>query len=185
MPSAKREDLSLNTIIGPHSHIIGNVEAGGFTRVDGSLKGDLAAQGRVIVGERARIKGSLTGTAVTVGGVVYGNILASERVIVLATGIVLGDIITRRIQADEGCLIQGRILVCGDTEKWDTAVREYGDARAVKQVLGGFAWNGGAGTPEAPATPVETDASTPAETDASTPAETDASTPVGADHGES
>jgi cytoskeletal protein CcmA (bactofilin family) len=138
MSSDKREDLSLNTIIGPNSQVTGNVEAGGFTRVDGSLKGDLNARGRVIVGEQARIKGSIAGTAVTVGGVVYGNILAGERVIILSTGIVLGDIITRRIQADEGCLLQGRVLVCSTPENWETAVGEYSDARDVKQVLGDY-----------------------------------------------
>ncbi|MDR1909024.1 MAG: polymer-forming cytoskeletal protein [Spirochaetaceae bacterium] len=137
MPQARRE--ALNTIIGPDSLITGNVDAGGFTRVDGSLKGDLSARGRVIAGERARIRGSITGTNVTVGGVVYGNILASERVIVLATGIVLGDIITRRIQADEGCLIQGRVLVCAGEERWEEEARKYRDARDVRRALGSFA----------------------------------------------
>jgi cytoskeletal protein CcmA (bactofilin family) len=131
----KREEYSVNTIIGPASSISGNVEAGGFTRVDGILRGDLAARGRVIVGEDARIRGMITGTAITIGGIVLGNILAEERVIVLSTGIVLGDIVTRRIQADEGCLIQGKILVCGNGDRWETAAREYRDARDVKDAL--------------------------------------------------
>jgi cytoskeletal protein CcmA (bactofilin family) len=132
---SRREEFSLNTIIGPASSVQGNVDAGGFTRVDGDLRGDLNASGRIIVGEDARILGMVTGTAITIGGVVCGNILAEERVVILATGIVLGDIITRRIQADENCLIQGRILVCGDSSRWEQAAREYRDARDVKAAL--------------------------------------------------
>jgi hypothetical protein len=65
--------------------------------------------------------------------------LASERVTILATGIVLGDIITQRIQADEGCLLHGRITVCQTREKWNSAVNEYRDIEHLRSVTAGFA----------------------------------------------
>jgi cytoskeletal protein CcmA (bactofilin family) len=135
MPGNTRSDFSINTIIGPNSFVSGDIESGGFTRVDGSLRGTLSARGRVIVGERARVKSSISGTSITIGGVVYGNVLASERLTILATALVLGDIITRRIQADEGCLIHGRVRVCPDDEAWNKAVGEYQDAQGVKSAL--------------------------------------------------
>ncbi|MDR2784366.1 MAG: polymer-forming cytoskeletal protein [Treponema sp.] len=138
MSANKREDFSVNTIIGPNTHINGDVNSAGFTRVDGSLRGNLTAAGRIIVGDGARMKGNITGTAVTIGGVVCGNVLASERVIILATGIVLGDIITQRIQADEGGLLHGRIMVCQTREKWNNTVNEYRDREDVKSVTAGF-----------------------------------------------
>ncbi|GHV88052.1 cell shape determination protein CcmA [Spirochaetia bacterium] len=138
MSGNKRRDLSINTIIGPGTFVTGEVEAGGFTRVDGSLRGDLTAKGRVVVGERARMKSNISGTAVTIGGVVSGNVLASERVIILSTGIVLGDIITRRIQADEGCVVHGQITVCQTDEKWNGAIHDYRDVQEVKSALTGF-----------------------------------------------
>jgi cytoskeletal protein CcmA (bactofilin family) len=141
MSGNKREDFSINTIVGPNTSINGNIESGGFTRVDGSLRGNLNAQGRVIVGERARMKSNISGTAVTIGGVVYGNVLASERVLILSTGLVLGDIITRRIQADDGCLVHGRVTVCQTEEAWNDAVAAYRDARGVKSALSGFAFS--------------------------------------------
>jgi cytoskeletal protein CcmA (bactofilin family) len=136
--SGSREDFSINTIIGPNTSVNGDIESGGFTRVDGSLRGNLSAGGRVIVGEKARLKSSVSGTFITIGGVIYGNVLASERVIILATGLVVGDIITRRIQADEGCLIHGRIMVCQTEDKWNRTVGEYRDAQWVKSALAGF-----------------------------------------------
>ncbi|MDR1107721.1 MAG: polymer-forming cytoskeletal protein [Spirochaetaceae bacterium] len=121
MSVRKQKDFSINTIIGPGTSVYGDMEAGGFTRVDGDLRGNLTAQGRVVVGEKARIKSNISGTSVTIGGVVYGNVLASERLIILSTALVLGDIVTRRIQADEGCLVHGRVTVCGTDQKWDQA----------------------------------------------------------------
>jgi cytoskeletal protein CcmA (bactofilin family) len=143
MPSGKYEDFSINTIIGHNTSLIGDIETGGFTRVDGSIRGDVNARGRVVVGENARMKSSLTGTAITIGGVIYGDIIASESLVVLSTALVLGDIITRRIQADEGCLIHGKILVCSDEAAWNRAVSELRDARGIKSALPVFGKNHG------------------------------------------
>jgi cytoskeletal protein CcmA (bactofilin family) len=137
MAAGQREDFSLNTIIGPGASLNGTLESAGFTRVDGSVVGDLTARGRLVIGERARMRSNISGTAVTIGGVVYGNVLASERLIVLATGLVMGDIITRRIQADEGCLIHGRVTVCQTSEAWEKAVAEYQDLQGIRASLRG------------------------------------------------
>ena len=135
MASVKHEDFSINTIIGPGTSVAGDIDSGGFTRVDGNVLGDVKAKGRVVIGERARMKSNVSGTSVTVGGVVFGNVLASERLIVLATGLVMGDIITRRIQADEGCLIHGRVRVCKTEDAWNRALSEYRDVAGLRESL--------------------------------------------------
>jgi cytoskeletal protein CcmA (bactofilin family) len=138
MASGRREDFSINTIIGPGTSLEGALESAGFTRVDGSFRGDLYARGRVVVGERARIRGNVSGTFITVGGVVYGNLLAGERLVILSTALVVGDIITRRIQADEGCLVHGRVTVCSSDEAWERAVAEYRDLQGIRSALSLF-----------------------------------------------
>ena len=122
-------EFSVNTIVGPSSFVRGDIEASGFTRVDGNVKGNLHATGRVVVGASARMRSSITGTNVTIGGVVDGNILASERLIVLSSALIIGDIVTRRIEADEGCLIHGKVRVCQTQESWERARSEYRDKR--------------------------------------------------------
>jgi cytoskeletal protein CcmA (bactofilin family) len=136
--ASHRNDFSINTIIGPNSSVSGNLEIGGFIRIDGNVRGDVTAQGRVVIGEDARMRSNISGTAVTIGGVVRGNVLASERLTVLSSGLVIGDVITRRIQADEGCLIHGRVQVCLTEESWNQALSEYRDAQGVRSVLSSF-----------------------------------------------
>ena len=135
MAQGKYRDFSINTIIGPNTSLSGNIEAGGFTRIDGSIRGNVKASGRVVIGERARMKGNVSGTAITIGGVVYGNIIASESLMILSTALVIGDIITRRIQVDEGCLIHGKVSVCPDEENWTRVLSEHRDAQGIKSAL--------------------------------------------------
>ena len=139
MPSSRRADYSINTIIGPNTSLQGDIESAGFTRIDGSIVGNINAKGRVVIGEKARMKSNVSGTAITIGGVVYGNVIAGESLVVLSTALVLGDVITRRIQADDGCLIHGKVLVCPDKESWACAVNEYRDKRGIQSVLPVFA----------------------------------------------
>ena len=143
MPAGKYQDFSINTIIGPNTSLRGDVHSWGFTRVDGSVMGNVTARGRVVIGEKARMKSNVSGTAITIGGVVYGNVIASESVVVLATALVLGDVITRRIQADEGCLIHGKIIVCPDEASWTHTLSEYQDAQGIKSTLPVFSKNYG------------------------------------------
>ena len=135
MPSLKNQDFSINTIIGPNTSVKGDIEAGGFTRIDGSIRGNVSARGRVVIGEKARMKSNVSGTAITIGGIVYGNIIASESLVILSTALVMGDIITRRIQADEGCLIHGKVSVCQDEAAWKKAISEHRDALGIKSML--------------------------------------------------
>ncbi len=138
MATPSKDDFSINTIIGQGTSFVGDIEAAGFVRVDGTIRGDVSARGRVVVGERARMESDIVGTSVVIGGAVKGNVFASEHVSILSTGLVIGDIITRRIAADDGVFIQGRIVVCGETGDFDARVSEYLDEKGVRErALGG------------------------------------------------
>ena len=135
MAQGKNGDFSINTIIGPNTSLAGDIEADGFTRIDGSIRGNVRAKGRVVIGERARMKGNVTGTNITIGGVVVGNIVSDGHLVILSTAVVIGDIITRRIQADDGCFINGRVAVCPNDESWIKTLSEYRDAQGIKSTL--------------------------------------------------
>jgi len=135
MPMSRSSDFSINTIIGPNTDLTGNIESAGFTRIDGSIRGNVKAKGKVVIGQKARLKSNVSGTVITIGGVVLGNVVASESVIVLSTALVIGDIITRRIQADDGCIIHGKVTVCPDEQSWIKTVSEHRDEQGVRSLL--------------------------------------------------
>jgi cytoskeletal protein CcmA (bactofilin family) len=127
------KNIGLNTMIGPGTVMEGSFNFVGFTRIDGHLRGDIDAQGQIVIGESARLVSNMTGDSITVGGVVRGDVLASESLVILSTGIVIGNCVTSRIKADEGCVIHGKITLCHDKEKWEEIVGEHKDRRVVNR----------------------------------------------------
>jgi cytoskeletal protein CcmA (bactofilin family) len=121
----KRDDFSINTMIGPASSVFGSIESGGFTRIDGDLHGDLCGRGSIVIGENARLESRVSGSSVTVGGVVYGNVIASESLTILSTGLILGDVLAKTVKAEEGCVVHGKITVCQDGRDWDKKLAKY------------------------------------------------------------
>ncbi|HOK00265.1 MAG TPA: polymer-forming cytoskeletal protein [Termitinemataceae bacterium] len=126
-------DLIVNTIIGSGSFIQGTVTAGGFSRIDGSIRGDLTVKGKLVIGESGRIKGDIQCTACTLGGVVIGDILAPEGVVILSTGILIGTVYTKKIKIDEGAVIKGAIVGSGSPENWEERVATYRDAQSIRE----------------------------------------------------
>ncbi len=137
MSKTDREDAPINTIIGAGARFFGEVEAPGFLRIDGQVKGGpVRASGRVVIGEKARIRSDVEGTSIIVGGVIEGDIIASESVKILSSALVLGDIVTKRIIIDDGVVLRGRVVACG-TEAFETRLQAFRDARSVAVAASG------------------------------------------------
>jgi len=59
------------------------------------------------VGQNGRAECTLHAGTVVVGGVVRGEIVSTEKVIILSTGLVLGNISTPRLIVEEGVIFNG------------------------------------------------------------------------------
>lgn len=125
------EDISINSIIGNGSAISGDIRINGVARIDGDLDGNLEASGNVILGEKSRIRGDIIAKSITVGGIVKGNIFAKESVRLLSTSVVLGDIQTRKMIADENVLFTGHCISLSNNEDFDKAVLEWEDRKEI------------------------------------------------------
>ena len=79
-------------------------------QVDGTIE---LGQHSLTIGAGAAIKADLVAKAITISGVVTGNVTASERVDLLATGVVDGDIKTPRLHMADGATIRGRVDASG------------------------------------------------------------------------
>ena len=97
----------INTLVGHGSSFKGDVTVHGFFRVDGDFLGAIQTEGRILVSSSGRIKGSLTGRDIVIGGVVKGNIYATERISLLSTALVVGNLYAPRIQMEQGVLVEG------------------------------------------------------------------------------
>jgi hypothetical protein len=81
-------------------------------RIEGTFVGDLELDGNILIGEHARITADINAANVTIAGAVRGNI-SGERVQLLRTGRVWGDIQSSSISTEDGAFIRGTITMRG------------------------------------------------------------------------
>ena len=129
----RTDDISINTIIGKGSAISGNMKINGFIRIDGDIDGSLETDGNVIVGENARIRGDLTAKSVIIGGIIKGNVTADESIKVLVDAVVIGDVISRKVQVDGSAIIHGHCISIKDEAEYGKTSGEYLQSKAIKQ----------------------------------------------------
>mgnify|MGYP003292995273 CR=1 FL=1 len=127
------DDISINTVIGNGSSITGDVHINGFVRIDGDIDGNLETDGNVIVGENARIKGNLKAKGVIIGGIILGNVTASESVKLLTNSVVIGDVISHKVQIDDKAVIHGHCISIKDSERFETESNKYLQSKAIRE----------------------------------------------------
>lgn len=86
----------------------GNLTFEGSIRIDGYFKGNILSGGEVVVGKDARVEAEMSIYNIVVGGEVHGDITAEERVIVLDSGKVFGNIEAPSLLIHEGATFEGR-----------------------------------------------------------------------------
>lgn len=101
------DDAFINSIIGEGTKFKGEFDLNGLLRIDGDFTGVIRTRGKVLVGQNGRAECTLHAGTVVVGGVVRGEIVSTEKVIILSTGLVLGNISTPRLIVEEGVIFNG------------------------------------------------------------------------------
>jgi cytoskeletal protein CcmA (bactofilin family) len=101
------DDAFINSIIGEGTKFKGEFDLNGLLRIDGDFTGIIRTKGKVLVGQNGRAECTLNAGTVVVGGVVRGEIVSTEKVIILSKGLVLGNITTPRLIVEEGVILHG------------------------------------------------------------------------------
>lgn len=131
----------LNSIIGEGTRLSGEFDLNGLLRIDGDFLGTIRTTGQIIVGLGGRAKCNIYAESVVVGGVVRGNLFATEKVIILSTGMVLGNISTPRLIVEEGVILSGHCAVRGveppaEPQRRPHTVREVEERSYLEQTKG-------------------------------------------------
>ncbi|MGN0729821.1 bactofilin family protein [Treponema sp.] len=129
------DNISINTILGAGSSVKGDVSINGFARIDGDIDGNIEASGNVIVGEQARIRGNIKAKSVTViGGIVLGDIVSPDFVKLLSSSVIIGDIQTHRLIAEEDVIVHGHCVSLSESEEFNAAVSRQENLKAISSM---------------------------------------------------
>lgn len=99
----------VTSVIGPGINWKGDLKGKGGVRIEGTLEGEIAVRGLIVVGETGRITcETLKADSVIVSGAIKGNILC-EKLEIRSTGRVWGDVVTVSFSTEDGAFLRGQI----------------------------------------------------------------------------
>ena len=101
----------INSIVGEGTEFRGDLKLNGLLRIDGDFTGSITTDGKILIGKNGRAECTIKAGTVVVGGIVRGNISSTEKVIVLSTGMVIGNISTPRLIVEEGVVLNGKCVI--------------------------------------------------------------------------
>ena len=109
-PKATPAERRISAWIGTAVRVEGKVISTEDLTIDGQVEGSIElGDHSLTIGLGATIKANLQAKSISIAGAVIGNVTASERVDLRATGSVDGDIKTPRIAMADGATVVGRV----------------------------------------------------------------------------
>ena len=85
----------------------GEIHVEGTVRIDGRLDGDIQTKGQVIIGEDGLVQGTITAGTVISSGRIKAKVMAAERVQLMKTATLIGEVLTPVLIMEEGAKLQG------------------------------------------------------------------------------
>lgn len=104
--------VGFDTVVGSNTSFEGSFVSSGNVRMDGQFAGSLEVSGNILVGESADIHADINARNISIAGAVRGNV-TGNKVQLLRTGRIWGDISASALTTEEGAFIDGKITMVG------------------------------------------------------------------------
>lgn len=107
----------ISTVLGKETSFQGILEFNKPLQINGYFEGEIITDGILLIGETAVVKANIRARIVVVGGEVTGNIEAVEKLEMLRSGKVLGNVRTAKLQIADGVVFDGNCEMIDPQEK--------------------------------------------------------------------
>lgn len=103
-----------NSTIGARSYFEGRFMVKGTLRIDGKFEGQMLDVDQIFIGPNGKVKTNIYASNVVIEGMVIGNITAKNRVFLLPTAKIYGDIRTPELIIQNGVILEGNCHISKD-----------------------------------------------------------------------
>jgi cytoskeletal protein CcmA (bactofilin family) len=97
---------SSNTI-GKGTYLEGNIETYGNIRIEGKVTGNIKSKSKVALGHQSHVQGNIIAQNADIEGEVKGKLEVAELLVLKATAIINGDIVTGKMVVEPGAVFNG------------------------------------------------------------------------------
>lgn len=111
-----KNGVFINSIVGDGTKFVGDLELNGLLRIDGDFIGNIRTDGKVLIGKSGRAECTIIANTVVIGGVVKGDIVSKEKVVILSTGMLIGNVSTPRLISEDGVILNGVCMIANPDE---------------------------------------------------------------------
>lgn len=113
--------IGFDTVLGVSTVLEGTLKSEGNIRLDGVFSGKLDITGNVLIGETAQINADIEARNISIAGTVHGNV-TGNKVQLLRTGRIKGDIKSTSLTTEDGAFIEGNITMNAPVQKVEEEV---------------------------------------------------------------
>ncbi|MFZ5999766.1 MAG: bactofilin family protein [Bacteroidota bacterium] len=102
------EEISNSSnVIGKGTVLEGNIETFGNIRIEGKIIGNIKSKSKIALGNSSHVEGNITAQNADIEGEVRGKIEIGELLVLKATAVVHGDILTGKLVVEPGAVFNG------------------------------------------------------------------------------
>ena len=98
---------SVVNIIGQGTSILGDINSNGDIRIDGTLKGSIKTEGKVVLGREGVVEGDVVCQNADISGIIKAKITVSNLLSLKETAKLNGDIVTNKLSIEPGAEFTG------------------------------------------------------------------------------
>ena len=127
------EELSNSSnIIGKGTIVSGSIETFGNIRVEGKVIGDIKTKSKAAFGHSSQVDGSVLAQNAEIAGHITGTIEVTEQLVLKATAIIDGDIITNKLLVESGATFNGKCKMGVKSKEIKIGKPEENEHQALK-----------------------------------------------------
>jgi cytoskeletal protein CcmA (bactofilin family) len=123
----------ISTTLGRETNFHGILKFRESLKIDGKFEGEIESPGFLYVENGAVVKANIKVGSIVIGGVVRGNVEASERLEMLATGQVYGNIRTAKLNIADGVVFEGKCEMIKGPENLSVFSAPVGELKKTLQ----------------------------------------------------
>src|SRR5919204_2064038 len=137
-PTREREGRRMQvegeiTVIGSGARLEGTVVSAGSLRIDGTVKGQINADGDVILSPQSKVEADIRAENVSIAGRFVGNITVKGRAELARGGRIDGDVTSKVLVVQEGGVFCGQSIMDQQAQKAQRPEGEQHGARPASE----------------------------------------------------
>jgi cytoskeletal protein CcmA (bactofilin family) len=134
---AKNNDLKgiekITTTLGKETNFNGTLKFKDSLKIDGRFEGEIESSGYLYIENGATVTANIRVGSVVIGGIVRGNVEASEKLEMLTTGKVYGNIRTAKLKIADGVVFEGKCEMITNSDAIDIFAARVGEVKKAAQ----------------------------------------------------